>query len=156
MRLTTMHISKKPSLNMKKIPPTWLELTKSQQYSGPLHIGKHQNQKTKSSSKSSPEIISVKTKETITWNDPRNLPESQDHLECDENLTPEDRNTVENSILHVSRVISWNTNILSRPNGMDLSSVSTNTSLKWKDFTSKIEPGSCLILIFRRSTVHLA
>ena len=55
--------------------------------------------KTKSSSKSSPEIISVKTKETITWSDPRNLPESQDYPECDENLTPEDRNTVENSDL---------------------------------------------------------
>ena len=35
--------------------------------------------KTKSSSKSSPEIISVKDKETITWSNPKNLPEGKDH-----------------------------------------------------------------------------
>ena len=56
--------------------------------------------RTKSSSKSSPEIIAVKNKETITWNDSKNLPEEKCHPRCEENLTPDDGNTgFENSDL---------------------------------------------------------
>ena len=58
-------------------------------------------------------------------------------------------------IQHTHRMISSNTNTLSKLNGMAPSQDTMNTSLKWKVSTSKTELGSCLTKLFRKHTAIL-